>query len=289
MNSEKERKSQTIIGIIAVIIIAALIMTAVFSIVKALNAKSNAMSADEAYSTLQNTDNVPKNATKDGGVVFSKNNEKDIPTVEIYLDPLCPACTQVDRLLNATLEKMYNAGQIQMEIHPLDFLDANTNDQYSNRTSSAIAYISEKDPDHTINFIGKLYEENFQPSETDYQSTSDEKIVERAIAAGVAKPVAEESVKGNYRDWAKNGTNYTLTRNDLVAPGRKGFATPLIKVNGAIWSMNGIYLNELADEFVRSLGLTSREVGEQGKRPSIGSKGFPITDDDSEGTAKKND
>lgn len=60
MNSEKERKSQTIIGIIAVIIIAALIMTAVFSIVKALNAKSNAMSADEAYSTLQNTDNVPK-------------------------------------------------------------------------------------------------------------------------------------------------------------------------------------------------------------------------------------
>ena len=48
-------------------------------------------------------------------------SEEQAPTVEIYLDPLCPACGQVDRILNDTLEKMYEEGQIKIEIHPLNF------------------------------------------------------------------------------------------------------------------------------------------------------------------------
>lgn len=52
---------------------------------------------------------------------WCKLGQKDIPTVEFYLDPLCPACAQIDRILNDDIGKMYTSGQIKLEIHPVIF------------------------------------------------------------------------------------------------------------------------------------------------------------------------
>lgn len=71
----------------------------------------------------------------------------------------------------------------------------------------------------------------------------------------------------------KKSNDYTILRSDLIAPGREGFATPLIRVNKRIWSMKDIALDDLSDAFVESLGLKPEEVGDEDVKPRIGSKG----------------
>lgn len=217
------------------------------------NSASDAKDIKKAYESLSEVKRKPTNATNDGGLLVQVGSKKDIPTVEFYLDPLCPACAQIDRTLNDDIGKMYTSGQIKLEIHPVIFLDKCSSDHYSARVSGSIAYISEKDPKHVVAFISEIFDEKFQPSEVDYVEMSDEKIIEQAIKAGISREIAKESLNGQYDEWIEKSNDYTILRSDLIAPGREGFATPLIRVNKRIWSMKDMALDDLSDAFVESL------------------------------------
>ena len=73
--------------------------------------------------------------------------------------------------------------------------------------------------------------------------------------------IAKKSVDGRYVQWVTYATNYTITRDDLIAVGKEGFATPLIRIDGNIWSMDGLSLDDLSNDFVRELTSKKSEIG----------------------------
>ncbi|AIZ15004.1 DsbA family protein [Bifidobacterium catenulatum] len=259
--TKSDKKKQRFALLITACIIAALIIVAFVGFFLQGTVEKHRDDVGGAYDLLQNVESKPSNATKQGGLASFVGSEEQAPTVEIYLDPLCPACGQVDRILNDTLEKMYEEGQIKIEIHPLNFLDGKSTDTYSSRVSSAIAYISEHDPEHIIKFIAKIYDESNQPSEVNYAPVPDKEIIQWAKEAGVPSSIAKKSVDGRYVRWVTYATNYTITRDDLIAVGKEGFATPLIRIDGNIWSMDGLSLDDLSNDFVHELTSKKSEIG----------------------------
>ena len=201
MKRLNEREKQTILGLFTVFIIIILLASAFIGLFMSRNSASDAKDIKKAYESLSEVKRKPTNATNDGGLLVQVGSKKDIPTVEFYLDPLCPACAQIDRTLNDDIGKMYTSGQIKLEIHPVIFLDKCSSDHYSARVSGSIAYISEKDPKHVVAFISEIFDEKFQPSEVDYVEMSDEKIIEQAIKAGISREIAKESLNGKYDEW----------------------------------------------------------------------------------------
>lgn len=239
---------------------------------------SRTAASPDSYAALQQVKSVPRNATSRGGLLLRPVHQADarIPTVEIYVDPMCPACGEVDRTLNATLTTLWNAGQIAMELHPVSFLDGASTDEYSTRAASALAYVGERDPQHALEFMGKLFAQDHQPSESDYRPIANRQIMRWAVEAGVPTAVAASAVNGRYMERVKKSTSYTIARKDLQSPDRGGFATPLIRVNRSIWSIQGMQLAQLPSAFVHCLGLTQAQVGMGSRAPSIGSAGKPL-------------
>ena len=78
---------------------------------------------------------------------------------------------------------MVEAGQINLELHPMSFLDGLSTDHYSTRVSSAIAYIASYDnnPKHLLQFINGIFNEKFQPEEAVRFSTLKYKEQERMV------------------------------------------------------------------------------------------------------------
>jgi protein-disulfide isomerase len=267
-----ERRKQTLIGALVCVLVVALALV-LFVVVHSQPQSGTAV--DQAYAKLQQVTDKPSNATKQGGVLISADGtpKKHVPTIEMYLDPLCPACAQVDRALNPTLQKLFEAGQINVDVHAVTFLNRASSDKYSTRAASSLAYVAEHDPKHVIAFIGELYAEDYLPSESNYTSTSDAQIAQQAVKAGVSQDVAEASVTSGYGSWVDRATTYTIDRTELIQNGSSGFTTPLFRVNGHIWERQQIDNADLPAAFVKSLGLSASDVGNAKVLPSIGADG----------------
>ena len=273
--SQKERRQQTIIGVIASVLAVVLVAVIAFVIYRANH--PTVVSEGSEYAQLQKVSDKPKNANVSGGFVASKSADpKKVPTVSVFFDPMCPSCGMVDRALSPTLTKLYNAGQANIELHPLAFLDRSSSDQYSTRAASSFAYVGEHDPEHLLAYMSALYDEKFQPSETNYQPVSEAKTAQQAIAAGVDSAVASQSVKGQYKDWVAKVTAYTISRKELQRSSQGTFATPTILINGHYWAMNDALIGDLPHDFVADIGLPDAAVGSKTVMPSIGSDGKPV-------------
>lgn len=285
----KERKQQTIIGCIVVAIIVVLVAIGGFAVYKATHSSSSQTTAsdvNEAYETLQSVKTKPANADdKAGFTISSKGYGKsvdDAPTVGIYMEPLCPGCAAVNRQLDPTLVKLMDAGQLNLELHFLNFQDNKSSDNYSNRAFNGAIYIAEhdSDPNHLMNYLSNIYAEDFQPGElTNYVPVDNSKLEEQAVKAGVSKDVAAAAFSGKneYVDWLTASNNYTIQRPELFSSSGS-FSSPTLTINGEYWALNNVSLAglDLKDGFLKAIGLDSDQVGVEGKMPSIGSSKKPI-------------
>ena len=174
----KERKQQTIIGCIVVAIIVVLVAIAGFAVYKAMqpsntssSSQQSNMTVDEAYSKLKKVSTQPANADDKAGFVISNKGygqkAEGAPTISIYMEPLCPGCASVNRQLDQTLVKLMNAGQLNIDLHFLNFQDNKSSDNYSNRAFNGAIYIAEHDddPHHLMSYLSNIYAEDFQPGE----------------------------------------------------------------------------------------------------------------------------
>jgi protein-disulfide isomerase len=281
----KERKQQTLIGIIVVVVVVALVAVAGFAIWRATRPVSTA-DADKAYEAVQSVETKPSDANAKGGFLISKNglNKKvaDVPTVEEYMDFLCPGCGSFNRAVDSSLQKMVAAGQINLVVYPNAFLDSLSSDEYSTRAASAAAYIAQNDPEHLLAFIADMFAEDFQPSESNYKAVSDEQIQQVAIKAGVNESVAKKSTDGTYKTWITKVSAYSPLRQELwnVSGSTKGqMTTPTVRINSNYWDMNSVSSSGLdtGSALLKALGLSSTDVGQEGVLPSIGASGKPVS------------
>ncbi|MBT1162259.1 MULTISPECIES: DsbA family protein [Bifidobacterium] len=293
--AEKERRQQTIIGIIAVAIVVVLVAVGGFAIWRSVsktaeeNAKAN-MSISDAYSAVQKASTKPERADEKGGILLSKDgygkSVDGAPTIGIYMDFICPGCGQVNRELDPTLIKMVNAGQINLELHFLSFMDSYSTDDYSSRAANSALYIADHDddPDHLLTYVSNLYAEDFQPEEgtQNYQSVSDDKLKEQAVKAGVSQAVADKAYGRDYQDWLDAMNVYTPKRTELQHSSgtyQGQFTTPTITINGTRWDTTQLSTAKMGitDGFAAAIGLDSSKIGTEGTLPSIGSSDKPIS------------
>lgn len=290
----KERKQQTIIGCIVVAIIVVLVAIAGFAVYKAMqpsntssSSQQSDMTVDEAYSNLKKVSTQPANADDKAGFVISNKGygqkAEGAPTISIYMEPLCPGCASVNRQLDPTLIKLMDAGQLNVDLHFLNFQDNKSSDNYSNRAFNGAIYIAEHDddPNHLMNYLSNIYAEDFQPGElSNYKSVINDKLEKQAVKAGVSKDVAAAAFSGKneYLDWLTASNNYTILRPELFSSAGS-FSSPTLTINGKYWDLKQLSLAnmDMVDGFLKSIGLDADQIGAEGHMPSIGASGKPIS------------
>lgn len=273
----KERKQQTIIGAVvvtAIVVIVALVAGIIWWRTRPVD--TNALKEDVAKVAVK-----PASATDDYGFLLSKDGVnkpvEGVPTVEFYMDFMCPGCGNMERSTGSLTSQMVQAGQINLEVHPLSFMDQYSTDNYSTRAAGAVINVAEQDPDHLLAFIANLYAEDFQPQEgSGYVSTSDEQIQQQAVKAGVSEDLAKTISDGKYAEWLHAETQVTINRQDLenVSGSLKGrVSTPIVTINGTFWDWNSMDSSTtLGDGLLKALGIEQSQVGTS-TVPSIGADG----------------
>lgn len=146
--AEEKRKARTknmLIVAVSLVLVAAVVIGAIVFIQK--NQKP-------AY--VGGVDGKPQNTTEAGAVVFGKDSAP--VKVKLYSDFICPACQQFEASTGKVLEKLIDAGTIQVEYYPVAFMDhASRNSKYSTRASSAAYCVADKEPGKWLAFNHAMF------------------------------------------------------------------------------------------------------------------------------------
>ncbi|MFU0527862.1 DsbA family protein [Gardnerella vaginalis] len=197
---------------------------------------------------------------------------------------MCPGCGSFNRTVDETLIKMVEAGQINLELHPMSFLNRFSSDQYSYRVSSGIAYIAsyDNDPKHLLKFINSIFSERFQPEEGDgYQATPNKALIDLAEDAGVANKIANEAFNLHYVKWQEVINENTPEEKALwnVSGSNKGaMTTPTVTINGKLVDLHAASEKQMdpLEAILKSLGIDKKHVGKSGYMPQVTYKSKPL-------------
>ena len=240
----KERKQQTIIGAVVVAIIVVLVAIAGFAIYGAIHKNDVAKSTTEeqAYQQLQKGRDQAIGSRRQGRHPHLQRRlwQEGVrrPHRRRVHGSAVPRLRRVQPPDRSHADLAGGRGQINLEIHPMSFMDEYSTDEYSSRATGAILYIASNDdnPDHLLKFISNIYAEDFQPGEaSEYKSVKNKALKQQAIDAGVPQSVADKAFNGEYRKWMDAINLYTPKRPELwqVSGSNKGvMSTPTITING---------------------------------------------------------
>ncbi|MFD0704518.1 DsbA family protein [Alloscardovia venturai] len=282
--AKRERTIQTAIGVAVVVVLVAVIGTVGYFVGRNMWESSvpTSQRADSLYSKVEAVKNKPKNATKDGGFLLSakglNKQISNVPTIDEYMDFICPACGTMNRTTHATIESMVSAGQINFVAHPAAFLNASSTDRYSTRSAAFVAYVLDNEPDKGMALIAKLFSTDTQPGEASaYKSVSNADLIKIAQSVGVSDKVAQAAAQGKYEKWIDAISAWDPYREELwnVTGSYKGtMTTPTILINKNYWDYNTLtakYNTDYVSLLLESIGLTKADVGNSSAKPSIGS------------------
>ena len=125
----------------------------------------------------------PQGATgPEGGIAIAGDNlAEGAPTLDIYEDPQCPACQQIEQALGPTIKQMADSGQIKVVYHVKTFLDASLNNDASTRAGNGLACAADAGAFQA--YHDELYA---NPPATEGQGWADEQLQQFASTAGVS-------------------------------------------------------------------------------------------------------
>lgn len=281
----RDRRNQTIIGVIVVAVVVALVAVVSVVVWRQTHPKSDPQKLDEAYAKVEAA-KKPSQATDKGGFLLSKNGlnkpVKGAPVVESYMDFMCPGCGALERTTGDTFAALVQSGQINLEIHPMAFMDRFSSDKYSTRTANIIVELAQKDPEHFLPMIQSLFAQDFQPEEGNYKPVTNEMIRERAISVGVPEDIAKEITDDTYeyKDWVRAISDYTPLRSELwntTGQLKGSMSTPTVLINGKYWNRMAIPNDiDQPTAFLKAIGLDADQVGKAGVMPKVGTDQGPL-------------
>lgn len=268
------RISKTVLATISILLVFLLVIAA------SVYVWGRESSEPFAYHALQRVTVRPSRASTQGGLPAEKdaNHNPKAPTVEFFIDFACPDCAELDEILVPTLRTLQRDRQINVQVHPIDFLDSSENDHYSKRTASAAMYIAEHEPNRLLDFTSAMLDQKFQSTHANGTHLSNSVIQQQAIRAGVSPSVAKHATDGTYDLYVAKATKYTTSRRDLFVDvdGHRRFSTPTIAINDKLWQYRQLSdIHDVPDALVSSIGLTKEQAGTTAL-PSIGAHGSAL-------------
>ena len=149
--------------------------------------------------------------------------------VDTYIDPMCPYCGEFERANGRSLAQKVNDGTITLRVHPLNFLDPNSQGtNYSSRAGSALTCVAASDPKATLTYLSALYTD--QPEEGS-SGLTDAKL--KSLARGVGATSADSCITSHrYASWLTQNTQNALNGPIPGADIKTIKGTPTVLVNG---------------------------------------------------------
>lgn len=188
---------------------------------------------------MEKVENIPAGVVEDTGIpvgaegVAGTENE-GAPTLDVYIDFMCPICGQFEQLNGASITEMREAGDVTLVVHPVSILNrASQGTEYSTRAASAAAWVADRAPEQFSAFHDAMFAS--QPEEQT-PGLSDEQIAQVATQAGVPADVASGIADGDalstYEEWVEASTEVAGSDPAVINPQTRGMGTPTVLIDG---------------------------------------------------------
>lgn len=227
--SSGSNRTQLIIGIVAVVIIAVVVAIGVV-----MNKKNTAVQGAGYGASTKSI------ATVDSGGIITVSNGTPKLTLDIYEDAICPACAEFEHQYGQQVAQSIDASQVAVRYHMVAFLDpSSASKNYSTRAFAALITVASEagsTPGLFLNFHSALYDPANQPKENGTSDLSNAQLGDLALKVGAPASVQKQIADGT--DMAKAtaaaATNYTSL--STVTGGQPG--TPTVAKDGVPVSVN---------------------------------------------------
>lgn len=186
----------------------------------------------------------------------------NVDRVVVYFDYRCPYCAEFERVNNDLLHSLATSQGIEVEIRPLTFLDRVGSDEYSSRTAGALACVTDAEPEFAWSAHQALIDSQFQPGEggTSHDDAAIIDAIDREIGgAGLSTEARSCIEEGAFVPFVQFRNDWTSTHTvpDAIAPDVAVTGTPLVLVNGVVYTGDPTDADAFA-AFVAAQGVEAR-------------------------------
>ncbi len=221
----KDRRTRALIISAGAIIAAVLITIGVVAI-------TNVQKDDAAKGANLEKVVEPAGVSETGGIAAAGPDGAQPPVKVVeYLDYQCPACAQFDLTVGPYLKEQVAAGAVELEYHPLGYLDQfSSGTRYSTRSANAAYCVAGSDGGDIVKFSDTLYAQ--QPPEN-ANGLPDADLVKAAKDAGagddVEKCITSETHSGYVTEKSQETSELEDGKGQKLVQG-----TPTVVVGGDV-------------------------------------------------------
>jgi len=224
--SNTNNRTQLIIGAVAIVVIAAIIIIGIV-----MNQKATAVQ-NAGYGA--STKSV---ATEAGGVVTVSNPTAagaSPKVIDLYEDALCPVCAGFEEQFGQQINQAVDEGKLTVDVHMLTFLDPRSFSQtYSTRAAAALLCVAQEDGSQAGTYLGfhsALFASGTQPTEGGTSDLSDQQLADLATSKG-ASDAAAQCITSGQKVAAATAADKSSTATLSAATGGQ-VGTPTVVQNG---------------------------------------------------------
>jgi protein-disulfide isomerase len=225
-------KRKWIIGIGAVVVVAALVIGGVIWTISDKNkTEGKVISPGESTSALAG-DVTQK---RDGVVaIVGKTGAK--ASIDVYADFLCPICGEFEKQYKSQIEQAVNDGKLQVRYHMVPLLNQKSSPPgYS--LDSANAALAAADAGKFVQFHDALFANQPEEGKRGYDKTQ---LIELGKNVGITDPAFAQTVNAGTYEQQLNTAFQQIENDPKLAQdfggGQTGFGTPTVTANGSIVS-----------------------------------------------------
>ena len=237
--SNTNNRTQLIIGAVAIVVIAAIIIIGIV-----MNQKETAVQ-NAGYGA--STKSV---ATESNGVVSVSNPSvtgTNPKVIDLYEDALCPACAEFEAQFGQQINQAVDEGKLTVNVHMLTFLDPRSFSQnYSTRAAAALLCVAQEDgstPGTYLGFHSALFATGTQPTEGGSSDLTDQQLADLATSKG-ASVAAAQCITSAQNVAAATAAATSSTATLSTATGGQ-VATPTVVQNGVPVKISADWLTTL--------------------------------------------
>lgn len=219
-----------IIGIAAVVVVAALVIGGVIWTISDKNkTEGQVISPGETTSAL--TADVTQ---KRDGVVVTVGKAGAKASIDVYADFLCPICGQFEKTYKGQIEQAVNDGKLQVRYHMVPLLnDRSSPAGYS--LDSANAALAAADAGKFVQFHDALFANQPEEGKRGYDKAQ---LIELGKNVGITDPKFAATVNAGTYDQQISAAFQQIETDPKLAQdfgnGQTGFGTPTVTSNGAV-------------------------------------------------------